>query len=246
MLSQNPVVIAHRGASGYAPENTLSSFKKAVEMRAFIIETDIHQTKDSVLVIMHDETVDRTTNGTGAIKDMLYADFKKLKIRYNDLITEEHPPSLEEAIDCIDGKSKLLIELKKASNYYPNIEKHVVELLKKYKSYTDIFIIHSFESLALSTVYERDKTITLQKLLVFKFSLERLFFNRQKLKDEFKDVSGINVYARFCSKRVVKRIHALNKTVYVWTVNKPRKAKRFVKRGVDGIISNYPDILDKK
>ncbi len=94
-FSQNPVVIAHRGASAYAPENTLAAFEKAIAMKATVIETDVHQTKDSVLVLMHDETVDRTTNGKGRIKDMLYADFKKLIIRSPLSASTEHPPSLE-------------------------------------------------------------------------------------------------------------------------------------------------------
>ena len=69
-FSQKPIIIAHRGASAYAPENTISSFEKAIEMKALIIETDVHQTKDSVVVIMHDLSVDRTTYGKGMIKDL--------------------------------------------------------------------------------------------------------------------------------------------------------------------------------
>ena len=74
--SQNTLIIAHRGASAYAPENTLSAFEKAIQMGALVIETDVHQTKDSVIVIMHDLSVDRTTNGKGLIKDLSSNEFK--------------------------------------------------------------------------------------------------------------------------------------------------------------------------
>jgi glycerophosphoryl diester phosphodiesterase len=241
--SQNPLVIAHRGASAYAPENTLSAFEKAIQMGVLVIETDVHQTKDSVIVIMHDLSVDRTTNGKGLIKDLSSTEFKTLHIKKNKEVFEEHPPTLEEAIRLINGRCKLLIELKKGSDYYPNIEKHIVELLKKYNAHTWVYTIHSFDKQALINVAKRDSNINLQKLIVFKFPLVSFNFDRQFTKDDYTSWQGVNVYYRFCSRRVIKKIHRLGKTVYVWTVNKPRQARKFARRGVDGIITNKPDIL---
>ena len=106
-FSQTPIVIAHRGASAYAPENTISSFEKAIEMKAMIIETDVHQTKDSVVVIMHDLSVDRTTNGKGLIRDISSADFKQLCIKQQKTVLNGHPPTLEEAIITINGRCQL-------------------------------------------------------------------------------------------------------------------------------------------
>lgn len=245
-FSQNPIIIAHRGASAYAPENTISAFEKAIEMGAVIIETDVHQTKDSVVVIMHDLSVDRTTNGKGLIKDISSSDFKQLSIKQQKTILKENPPTLEEAIIAINGRCKLLIELKKGNSYYPNIEKHIVDLISKYNAQNWISTIHSFEKEPLINFAKRDSSINLQKLIVFNLPLVSFNFDKHFNKDDFKNWEGVNVYYKFCSKRVIKKIHKLGKTVYVWTVNKPRKARKLVKRGVDGIITNKPDILDLK
>ena len=245
-FSQNPIIIAHRGASAYAPENTISAFEKAIEMGAVIIETDVHQTKDSVVVIMHDLSVDRTTNGEGLIKDISSSDFKQLSIKQQKTVLKENPPTLEEAIIAINGRCKLLIELKKGNSYYPNIEKHIVDLIAKYNAQNWISTIHSFEKEPLINFAKRDSSINLQKLIVFNLPLVSFNFDKHFNKDDFKNWEGVNVYYKFCSKRVIKKIHKLGKTVYVWTVNKPRKARKLAKRGVDGIITNKPDILQLK
>ncbi len=242
-IAQNPIIIAHRGASAYAPENTISSFEKAIEMEALIIETDVHQTKDSVVVIMHDLSVDRTTNGKGVIKDLNYDKFKQLSIKQQKTVLTEHPPTLEEAIIAINGRCKLLIELKKGNSYYPNIEKHIVDLIAKYNAQSWIYTIHSFDKEALINIAKRDSNINLQKLIVFKLPLVSFNFDKHFNKDDYNNWQGVNVYYKFCSKRLIKKLHKLNKTVYVWTVNKPRVARKMAKRGVDGIISNKPDIL---
>lgn len=247
IYSQNPIIIAHRGASAYAPENTISSFEKAIEMGALVIETDIHQTKDSVVVIMHDLSVDRTTNGKGLIKDITYSQFKYLQIKdKSGCVSWENPPSLEEAIIAINGRCKLLIELKKGNPYYPNIEKHIVDLIEKHNAQSWVSTIHSFEKEPLINIAKRDSNINLQKLIVFKLPLVSFNFDKHFNKDDYTNWQGVNVYYKFCSKRLIKKLHKLNKTVYVWTVNKPRIAKKMAKRGVDGIITNKPDILKLK
>jgi len=253
-FSQSPIIIAHRGASAYAPENTLASFEKAIEMGAMVIETDVHQTKDSVVVIMHDLSVDRTTNGKGLIKDISSSDFKQLFVTSSVTLSgvegqvekqkeKMHPPTLEEAIQLINGRCKLLIELKKGNSYYPNIEKHIIDLIDKYNAHGWISTIHSFEKEPLINIAKRDSSINLQKLIVFNLPLVSFNFDKHFSKDDFKNWEGVNVYYKFCSRRVIKKIHKLGKTVYVWTVNNPRKARKLAKRGVDGIITNKPDIL---
>lgn len=245
-FSQNPIIIAHRGASAYAPENTLTSFEKAIEMGAKIIETDVHQTKDSVVVIMHDLSVDRTTNGNGLIKNLTVNNFKKLSIKQSKHVTlsvVEAPPTLEEVIQLINGRCQLLIELKKGNDYYPEIEKHIVDLIHQYHAESWIRTIHSFDKKVLLNIAKEDSSINLQKLIVFKFPLVSFNFDKHFNKDDFNNWQGVNVYYRFCSKRVIRKIHKLGKTVYVWTVNKPRKARKLARKGVDGIITNKPDIL---
>lgn len=237
--SQHPIIIAHRGASAYAPENTLIAFEKAIEMGAKVIETDVHQTKDSAVVIMHDLSVDRTTNGRGLIKNLNLNEFKGLKINQNNY----PPPTLEEAIKLINGRCQLLIELKKGNDFYPDIEKRIIALIYKYKAESWIKTIHSFDKKTLINVSKLDSNINLQKLIVFKLPLVSFTFDKHFHKDNFNNWQGVNVYYKFCSKRVIRKLHKLGKTVYVWTVNNPRKAKRLARRGVDGIITNKPNIL---
>jgi len=245
-FSQQPLIIAHRGASAYAPENTLSAFLKALEMNANLIETDVHQTKDSILVLMHDDTVDRTTNGTGYIKDMLYADFKKLIICSLLSDSTEHPPSLEEALKAINGRARLLIEIKRGSDYYPGIERRVAALLNTCGYEHCASTIHSFDKQALLRVARADSQISLQKLIVFRLPLVSFSFDRHFVKDDFASWQGVNVYYRFCTRRLIRQVHRLGKTVYVWTVNQPRLARRYQRRGVDGVITNDPAIFQKQ
>lgn len=247
-FSQSPIIIAHRGASAYAPENTIAAFEKAIEMGAKIIETDVHQTKDGVVVIMHDLSVDRTTNGKGLIKDLTYNEFKQLTIissKINKRNETIHPPNFEDVIIAINGRCKLLIELKKGNSYYPNIENNILELIDKYNAHSWISTIHSFEKEPLLNIAKHNSNINLQKLIVFKFPLVSFNFDKHFTKDDYNNWQGVNVYYKFCSKRLIKKLHKLNKTVYVWTVNKPRIARKMSKRKVDGIISNKPDILSK-
>ena len=242
-FSQNPIIIAHRGASAYAPENTIPAFEKAIEMGALIIETDVHQTKDSVVVIMHDLSVNRTTFRKGLIKDMDINAFKNSKIRIKRGCVSDYPPTLEEAIIAINGRCQLLIELKKGNSYYPNIEKHILDLIAKHNAQSWVHTIHSFDKQALVNIAKRDSSINLQKLIVFHLPLVSFNFDKHFNKDDFKNWEGVNVYYKFCSKRVIRKIHKLGNTVYVWTVNNPRRARKLARRGVDGIISNKPDIL---
>lgn len=108
------IVIGHRGAGGLAPENTLTSIKKAMELKVDLLEIDVQRSKDSVVFVLHDNSINRTTTGKGKAIELDYADIKKENIRIDDKIFEdEYVPTLEEVIQLINGKTKLLIEIKK-------------------------------------------------------------------------------------------------------------------------------------
>lgn len=238
------LVIAHRGASAYEPENTLAAFEKAIAMGADYIETDVHQTKDSVLVLMHDLSINRTCEKNPElknklIKDIAYAEFSQLKIKEKDY----SPPTLEAALKLINGRCKLLIELKKGSPYYPGIEKRVMELIKKNNAESWADIIHSFDKKALLQVNEQKTGIKLQRLIVFKFPLSSFNFSKKINRDDFGEWRGVNIHYKFARKKTIKKLHKQGKTVYVWTVNNRKKAKKLIKRGVDGIITNKPDMV---
>jgi glycerophosphoryl diester phosphodiesterase len=245
-----PLVIAHRGASAYKAENSLSAFEEAIRLQADYIETDVHQTSDGVVVIMHDLSVNRTCtvpkeirkkygSGKTLIRNMSYADFQALQLKGQ----EEHPPSLDSALQFIHGRCKLLIELKKGNGYYPEIEKHVIEIIAQNHAEAWVDIIHSFDKKALLNVREQKSGVKLQKLIVFRLPLSSFVFSRKLNRDYFKDWQGVNVYRLFAGRRLINRLHRQNISVFAWTVNKRRKARKLINKGIDGIITNRPDMV---
>lgn len=235
-----PLVIAHRGASAYRPENSISAFELAIQMKADYIETDVHQTKDGIVVIMHDFSVRRTCecSGTSDIKELNCGEFCSLKIKG----THESPPTLDSAIKFINGRSKLLIEIKKGGDFYCGIENNIISIIKANHAESWVDIIHSFDKQALLNLQKQKTGAKLQKLVVFRFPLASFTFSKKTEKDDFSAWQGVNINHRFASKRIIKKLHSQNKTVFVWTVNKKRRMKKLVKRGVDGIITNRPDL----
>ena len=240
ILSQ-PLVIAHRGASAYKPENTISAFEEAIKMKADYIETDVHQTRDGIVVIMHDFSVDRTCDNKyrhSMVKDLSFSEFSSLKIKNSN----EQPPGLDSAIKFINGRCKLLIEIKKGSELYPGIEENILEIIRKNHAESWVDIIHSFDKGALLNLQKQKTGARLQKLIVFRFPLASFIFSKRTEKDDFSSWQGVNVYRLFASRRTIKKLHSQNKTVFVWTVDSKRKMKKLKKHGADGIITNRPDL----
>ncbi len=243
------LIIAHRGASAYAIENSLAAFEKAIQLGADYIETDVHQTADSTVVIMHDLTVNRTcivqesfSKKYGKkilIKNISAADFSSLVFKK----LNEHPPTLDSAIKFINGRCKLLIELKKGNNYYPGIEQRIIKIIKDNNAFSWVNIIHSFDKTALLDINKQNTGIKLQKLIVFKLPLTSFNFSKKFNKDKFENWQGVNVYYVFVNRKLIRKLHSQNKTVFAWTVNKKRAAKRLIRIGVDGIITNKPDMV---
>jgi glycerophosphoryl diester phosphodiesterase len=234
-LFSQTYVIAHRGASAYKPENSLSAFEEAIKMHADYIETDVHQTKDGKVVIMHDFSVERTCEGFEKgkrdVKDLSVSQFCALKLKG----TDEHPPTLDSAIKFINGRCKLLIEIKKGSDLYPGIESNILEIIKANNAEEWVNVIHSFDKKALLTLQEQQTGIHLQRLIAFRLPLASFTFSKEKWK-------GVNSNGWFTSKRFIKKMHSQNKTVFSWTINKERKMRKLVRRRVDGIITDRPDV----
>ncbi|MBC7922625.1 MAG: hypothetical protein H7Z75_16205 [Ferruginibacter sp.] len=130
------LVAAHRGGAALAPENTLSAFRKALALGAPLIELDVCHTKDSVVAVLHDATIDRTSNGTGRVVDYAYRDLLQFDFGswFGPTYRNERIPTLEDVLRLVDGRAKLLIEIKKGDDFYPRIEKHVVDLIRKYRA----------------------------------------------------------------------------------------------------------------
>lgn len=147
-----PIIYGHRGASQYAPENTLASYNRAIEMGADGIEIDVHKSKDGHLIVCHDERVDRTTNGQGYIKDLILKEIKSLDAGswFSKEFSGEKIPLLEEVLEFVKDKDILLnIELKNGPIFYDGIEDELIRLVRVF-NLVENTIISSFNHYSLS------------------------------------------------------------------------------------------------
>ena len=239
-------VIAHRGASGYAPENTLASFQKAIELKANYVELDVHLSKDGEVVVIHDATLDRTTSGTGKVNEYSLAELKMLNASKlnGENYRDEKIPTLDEALKLTKGNAILLIEIKADadSKPYPDIEKKVLEIIQANKA-EDWCEIQSFYDFSVNSWLELNTAIHVHKLLVGR--LQPLYIDHKirfgRVFKKYDTPQGINPYRAFAKRKMIKKIHRQNHIAYVWTVNDEKDIRKILKRNPDGIITNYPD-----
>ena len=241
------VTIAHRGGRALAPENTLAAVRNGLALKADIIEIDVHQTLDSVVVVSHDETLDRCTNGHGRIDHTRWADMQSLDAGgwFGKEFAGEKMPTLDEVLAAMDGKTKLWIELK-AGGDYPGIEGRIVDLIHAHKAEAWAQVI-SFDGKALKKIHDLDSNIVVQKLMVSNLTLLPWYMdtalhwgNPKKL--DF--VDGFIYHHKFVRKPMVRRLHARNQTLMVWTVNSPKRIQKLKKIGVDGIETDDPRLMN--
>ncbi|MEM6262207.1 MAG: glycerophosphodiester phosphodiesterase family protein [Bacteroidota bacterium] len=240
------VVIAHRGASGTAPENTLSAVKRALEMGADQIEIDVHLSKDGEVIVIHDPTLERTTTGTGTVEEHTLQELKKLDAGtwFSEKFTGEPIPTLEEVLDMIDGKAVLLIEIKHGKQHlYEGISQKVIERVRKKKAASWV-IIQSFETEVVEECIELAPDLEVHKLIVTNIPLLPLYTDgklRFGSPFSFKGIKGLNPYHKTLSKRFVRKAHKKGWKVFTYTVNEEKAIQRCRELGVDGIITNFPE-----
>ncbi|QNF33231.1 hypothetical protein HUW51_11025 [Adhaeribacter swui] len=236
------MLVAHRGASNTAPENTLAAVQKALDSPADFIEIDVHQTRDSQLVVMHDATLDRTTNGEGAIAEHTLAEIKKLDAGnwFKPEFKNERVPTLEEVLQLVKGRKKLLIELKKGKDFYPGLANQTIGLLRKYRV-REWCVLQSFHDEILQQIWQNEYQVPTHKLMVGKLPLVPVYFDtslRFGSFDKYYRASAINVHRYFASRRFVKMVHNAGFKTFVWTVDDPAEINKLVNRGVDGVLSD--------
>ncbi|HET6243344.1 MAG: glycerophosphodiester phosphodiesterase [Bacteroidetes bacterium] len=239
------MVIAHRGSSAIAPENTISAFKQAVIEGSDIIELDVHQSKDGVVLCIHDEELSRTTTGKGKVINFTFEELKLFDagVKFSQKFKGETIPSLEQVLEEI--KLPILIEIKNATGYYPEIEQNIINLLKKHNSINRC-IIQSFENSILFKIRELNDQVELHKLVLGNLPIVPFHIDN-KLKrgeiTEYSNVKAINPNHKFLSKNLVDQIHKNGQKVFTWTVDDESDMIKVIGFGVDGIITNYPDRL---
>ncbi|MGD0643281.1 MAG: glycerophosphodiester phosphodiesterase family protein [Candidatus Bathyarchaeia archaeon] len=216
--------IGHRGARAYAPENTLASFKKALEIGVDAVELDVRRTKDNQLVVIHDTNVKRTTDGEGLVSELTLKEIKGFSAEKGEKI-----PTLHEALDFLDKKVKVFVELKETG-----IEEQVLSIVHE-KGIEKNVVIISFLEDALKKVRALDKDI----------ETGLLYANHKnpiKAALELKANYLLALY-RFTHTANVEKAHENGLKMIVWTINKPEEIEEYTKKGVDGIASDKPDIL---
>lgn len=222
------LVIAHRGDRVHKPENTMAAFKLALEEGADGIELDVQLTSDGEIVVCHDETVNRTTNGTGYIKDMTYKEVLNLDAGEGQKI-----PSLSEVMDLLHNKDILLnIELKNSVIKYQGLENKVINALKEYKM-LDKTIISSFNHHSLLNVKELAPTMRVG--ILFECMPVNLWGFATKIK-----AYSLHPFYSNVDERMVKRSHEHNIRLFPWTVNNENIIRDFFALGVDAIITDDP------
>lgn len=223
-------VMAHRGASTEAPENTMAAFQKAIDDMADYIELDVQLTNNGEVIVMHDSNAYRTTGVDANIVNMTYKEVKTLDAGswFSDEYVGENVPSLKEVLELTQGKIKLNIELKTADNGTA-LAKNTVRLIEKYNMVNDC-VITSFSESALKAVKTYNQEIKVGYILSAAYGD---FY-------DMKNVDFFSVNAAFLSKRTIDAIHNSGKRVYAWTVNNKEAIKNLTNKGVDGIITDNP------
>ena len=227
-------VWAHRGASGSAPENTLPAFEMAIEQGADGIEFDVQLTRDDHVVVIHDETLERTTDGHGWVADHSLEDLKKLDASAGlDGFAGVRIPTLAELFDLVtDADLRLNVELKNSRIPYQGMEERVLGLIEQY-GVADRVIISSFDHNSLRGLAESGATIPLGVL--YSDPLWRPWNYAVKL-----GASALHPSLSATRPKVVERSHEAGLEVNVWTVNEPDEVERVAELGVDALITNYP------
>ena len=223
-------VMAHRGASTEAPENTIAAFQKAIDDMADYIELDVQLTNNGEVIVMHDSNAYRTTGVDANIVNMTYKEVKTLDAGswFSDEYVGENVPSLKEVLELTQGKIKLNIELKPADNGTA-LAKNTVRIIEKYNMVNDC-VITSFSESALKAVKTYNQEIKVGYILSAAYGD---FY-------DMKNVDFFSVNAAFLSKRTIDAIHNSGKRVYAWTVNNKESIKNLTNKGVDGIITDNP------
>jgi glycerophosphoryl diester phosphodiesterase len=253
--SSRPLVIAHQGGDGIWPGDTMYAFDQAVAIGADILEMDAHITKDGEIVLMHDETVDDTTNGTGLIEDLTLAELKGLDAAYqwsnDDGKTFPYRgqgiqvPTLREVFEKFP-QMRYVIEIKLTEN---PIDKPLCDLIRQHQM-QDKVMIASFHDEAMQNFRETcpeiatsaSRTEVRNIVLLGKVFLSGFIApGYQSIQPPYDPAESMNI--PIMTERFIREAHAKNIRVEPWTVNDPELMKQYIEWGVDGIITDRPDLM---
>ncbi|WP_165886845.1 glycerophosphodiester phosphodiesterase [Scopulibacillus darangshiensis] len=246
--------IAHRGASGYAPEHTLASYKMGERLKGDYVEIDLQMTGDGKLIAMHDETLDRTTNGTGLVKDYTLDEIKQLDA--GSWFNENYPekanpayvglkiPTLEDIIDTFGRSANYYIETK-SPDVYPGMEEKLLGILKNHKligpnAHSGKVIIQSFSKDSLLKIHNMDKSIPLVQLLSYHSDAD---ISQGEIAAIKQYAVGVGPNYKYIDRDYVQKVRNNGLLIHPYTVNTREDMEMLLDWGVTGMFTNYPDLL---
>lgn len=242
MTKQLPLNFSHRGGRHWAPENTLVAFKMSIDIDVDGLELDVQRCASGELVVIHDELVNRTTNGVGLVETITYDELKRLDAgsfwheEYEDVGRKNYKgekiPLLKDVLDLVDGRAIVNIELKNTPIEYPGIEEDLIELLSDYP-HKDKIIVSSFDHRLMFSLKEKNSGLSIALLA------DALFVNAIDLA---KQIGADYFHPCFGSLRqeIVDEMHDAGIKVNSWTINTPREWAMAIEWGLDGIITDDP------
>ncbi|WP_438804707.1 glycerophosphodiester phosphodiesterase [Oceanobacillus saliphilus] len=235
--------VAHRGASGHAPENTMAAFDKAFEMKADYIEIDVQMTSDGELIAIHDTTVNRTTNGSGFVGDFTLEEIQQLDAGswFGQEFAGEQIPTFEEIVDAYRGKIGILIELK-SPELYPGMEEKVADALierNMHRPSNHKIIIQSFNHESVQTSKELLPNVPHGVLA----GLTWANVTDEQLAQFATYADYFNPNMNIVTDGLVERVHDIGMEIFPYTVRTQEQADNLFELGVDGIITDFPEFV---
>ena len=232
-----PLVVGHRGAMGHAPENTFASFERALELGAGVVELDIHLSRDGQIVVIHDERLERTTDGRGLVGEHSLAELRRLDAGswFARCFAAQRIPTLDEVLAWARDRTYLAIEIKNGPVFYELIEAKLVELLARHRMRERALII-SFDHYALRRVRELDDGL-LTGLVYACRPVDQV---------AMAGAAGAGVlqpHWSFVTPEDVATAHAAGLKVNAWATSEPTELRRLLQAGVDAVTTDYPDVL---
>ncbi|WP_404324449.1 glycerophosphodiester phosphodiesterase [Cytobacillus firmus] len=248
-MHRDIVNVSHRGASAYAPEHTIAAYDMGEKMHGDYIELDLQMTKDGHLIAMHDVTLDRTTDGTGSVKDYTLNEIKQLDA--GSWFNEKYPyaskaeyeglkvPTLEEVFKKFGKNNSYYIETK-SPDVYPGMEKELLRLVEKYKINKDKLLVQSFSPQSLKVMNELDPTIKLVQLISYKANAE---ITNEEIMEIKQYAMGIGPNHTYLNEEYVQKVVNSGLELHPYTVNDKERMKQLINWGVTGMFTNHPDLL---
>lgn len=236
------IFIAHRGASGqgHSPENTLPAFKEAIDIGADCVECDVHCSKDGHVVVMHDATLNRTTDTKGCIKDMTLDEIKKADAGswFSKDFVGVRVPTLSELLEITKGKVINVIEIKPE-----NITEKVVKEVEKANAINDV-ILQSFHPQVVKVISELNPKIPRALLIGGQIRVCKMAGIMSLIQQTLEvNAPTLNVTSKIVSQQLIDEVHKRAMGIWAWTVDDKAEMKELIEMGIDGITSNYPERL---